>query len=87
MSDTQIVYIRETLWRSVASDCVTLLTLVSMIGLGVLLKSEAMQWVGAIVFFLSLMARFRSGYPRMTPQEAADRLAKDFGVVGKVDGK
>lgn len=64
-------------WRdSLVSNASTLVTFVGMIGIGVYFDSTAMQWVGGIVFMLSLFGRAStiSGKNRMTVAKARKRL-------------
>lgn len=52
-----VLILRETVSESLISDGVTLAVGAVFVGLGVLLKSEAMQWLGAILTMLSVFAR------------------------------
>jgi hypothetical protein len=85
MSDKEVIIILYTtktgLWaRSLVSYGIIL----GLIGIGILTGSDAMQWVGAILAMLSLvgMAKSHSDRSKKTPQEAADYLTRNFGVVG-----
>ena len=85
MADKNILLLRETIAESIISDVVTVITLVVIIALAVyVFKSEAMQWVGGIMFFLWLLARAaRIGLGRTwrSPQEAADYLRDKYGAT------
>lgn len=52
-----VLIIRETVSESLISDGVTLAVGAVFVGLGVLLKSDAMQWLGAILTMLNVFAR------------------------------
>ncbi len=90
MSNKEILIIHETIAESVISDLVTLGTLSTIIALSVyIFESEAMQWVGAIIFFIWLLSRaseHRKGMGYRTAQELANYLSKKYGVIAK-DGK
>lgn len=82
MSDTENdIYISyETALYSWVHDASTFVMAAGLIGLGVYLESTAMQWTGAIVFFLTTIATAALDKKRQTPQQAADFLYKKFGV-------
>lgn len=65
-----VIVLRETLAQSVWSDTVTVSTGFMFMLPGYFLGSSAMQWVGALIFFLSLLARASGKANRMTPDEA-----------------
>lgn len=74
-------YCHETAWQSTRRDAVTLATFATMIGLGVICNSSAMQWTGALIFFMSLFARSKSAMRTMTPDEIrADLLRLETGT-------
>ncbi len=87
MSDKEILIIHETVIESVITDLVTIGTLSAIIGLSVyVFESEAMQWVGAIIFFVWLLSRSSKagrGMGYRTAQDAANYLCKNYGVVAK----
>lgn len=74
--DGKIILIRERFWESAASNLGTFLTLSAMIGLGVYLDSEAMQWVGGVLFLISVFSRANSRAlsGRMTIAQAREKL-------------
>jgi hypothetical protein len=81
---TTVLIISQTPWHAAWERLLALASVVAVIGLGVLLNSEAMQWLGFLCVILSaLLLALRQGKSRVTPQEAADRLLRDFGVVGQ----
>jgi hypothetical protein len=57
-------------------------TLLACIGLGVIIQSDALQWIGAILWFVGIISTSVSYATKAhkTPQEAADYLAKTYGV-------
>lgn len=59
-------------------------TLFGAIGVGVVIKSDALQWIGAIVWLLAMFgfATSLAKQSNRTPQQAADYLAKKYGVIG-----
>lgn len=57
MKEQTIIVLRETVAESLISDLGTFLTAAAIIGLGVYLQSSAMQWTGAVVFFLLAIGR------------------------------
>lgn len=63
--------------------------LFGLIYIGVLLDSDAMQWVGAILAMLSIIG-FAVRYNKQstkTPQEAADYIAKTYGAVASPEAR
>lgn len=72
MSDPEIIVIRETAVQSIVSDAVTLATFGTMIGIGIWMASDAMQWIGGVTFFLWMLARRKA--PRLTIKEARQRI-------------
>lgn len=82
-----VILIRESAREAWRRDASLLAFLVCAIGIGVMLDSAAMQWVGAAVFFVGLLNR-AAGAARncqMTPQDAADLLRQKYGAIGKDD--
>ncbi len=59
-SNHTVIVLKETAIQSLVSDAITLATFAAMIGLGVFLQSDAMQWVGGLVFFLWALGRTKS---------------------------
>lgn len=53
----EVVIIHETIAKSWLRDLSTFTLLAALIGLGVLLDSAAMQWIGAIIGFITIVAR------------------------------
>jgi hypothetical protein len=63
-------------------------TLLGCIGIGVMVGSDALQWIGGVVWFIGLvgMAMAFSKNAHKTPQEAANHLFKNYGVKANVAG-
>lgn len=76
MSKHEIIIIHETPLQSWKRDASSVTGFVALIGIGWLLDSSAMQWVGAILGFLFIIgAAFKLGRDnRMTVEEARKRL-------------
>ncbi|MFG1246763.1 hypothetical protein [Xanthobacter flavus] len=72
MSDPEIIIISESAAKSIVTDAVTLATFGAMIGIGVWMASDAMQWVGALFFLFWLLARRKA--PHLSIAEARKRL-------------
>lgn len=53
----KIIILHETVWQSWLRDASTFALFLGLIGIGVLLQSVALQWVGAIIAFISIGAR------------------------------
>lgn len=82
----KFILLHETVFQAIVKDFVTFLTTFILIGLGVLIGSTVMQVFGAIVAVLLVLSkaiRAMKGFPILTPQQAADKLKKDFGVTAK----
>ena len=52
-----VILLRETWWRSLVKDAGSFAMVAGLAGVGVLLDSTALQWIGAIMGFLWVMAR------------------------------
>jgi hypothetical protein len=81
--EPKVIMLRESLRDCIISDAITLGMAVSLTGFGRWMGSEALQWVGAIVFFLAMFAKANNwrNNSNKTPQQAADWLRDTFGVV------
>src|SRR5436190_870011 len=66
MSQPKILIISETIAKSWAIDASTFALFVGLIGIGWLLNSSAMEWVGAGIGFLTILARFSGRKKAMT---------------------
>jgi hypothetical protein len=67
---TQIIVITESTLQSWARDASTLALFVSLIGIGIALDSPAMQWVGALVGFITITARAAGKAKKLTKEQA-----------------
>lgn len=77
-----VVILHESVFQSVVRDLFTFAMVVGIIGVGVVVGSSAMQWVG---FLMVITFLFAKGLQRKvksikTPQEAAYWLKAKFGV-------
>lgn len=81
-AEQTIVCIHQTLIGSILSDLFSVSSLAALIGLGVILNSQAMQWCGFLLGSLWFIGRVTAVQKksRMTPQEAADFIARNFNV-------
>lgn len=57
MNKPTVIILHETVLQSLARAAGTFFMLAALIGLGVLLQSVALQWVGAIMGFIWLVAK------------------------------
>jgi len=57
---THIVIVDDRLWMSAGRDAVSFAVFFAMVGLGVFLQSSAMQWVGAMLWFLWIISKAAS---------------------------
>ena len=55
--ENKFILVRETVAGSIIRDTYTVAGLVFLIGLGWLIGSDAMQWFGGILAFISLIGR------------------------------
>lgn len=74
MSEKTLIVVHETVWHSYAKDAGTFVMLTALIGLGVLLNSSAMQWIGAIFGFITIIAR-GSGLMKRSHKTVAEARA------------
>lgn len=72
----EVILIRETARESWKADMSSVVGFVALIGIGVVLDSTAMQWVGAILGFITFMGRFNRMMKdnRLTIEQARKRL-------------
>lgn len=83
----EYIVISETLLQSVIRDLISIVMLLLSIGIGVFLKSTALQWVGALFFIIScfsLTARLFNKPPK-SAQALANYLYKEHGVKAEID--
>ena len=70
------------LWRRLVTGLAMLGAQLFLIGVGVVVGSAAMQWAGFVTLGLILIAWVAATAAlRMTPQQAADHLHKQYGVT------
>lgn len=77
----EVIIVREGVVQSLIKDAGTFLMAVALVGIGVLLASTAMQWIGAFVFFTSVIALHQRDNLTMTVPEARKRLDEIEGVA------
>lgn len=68
--EKSFIIIRESVAESWARDASTLCLFVFLIGIGVVLKSDAMQWLGAIIGFFVVISRTFGMRNEMTKDQA-----------------
>lgn len=75
-------YVYENWPTRVANDLMAVGVPLALMGIGVWLESGAMQWFGFVLASLWVFGRAKNAAEksRMSPQEAANRLAEQFGV-------
>ncbi len=76
MSDkeTHVIVLYETVLQSWARDAGSFAMIFGVIGVGVVLDSSAMQWLGAICAFLALIGRASGKTKRLTKAEAIEYI-------------
>jgi amino acid permease len=76
MAEKQLILIREKVLESWLRDAGTFALFGSLIGIGVLLESVALQWVGAIIGFLTIFVKAATARKShtMTIAQARKRL-------------
>lgn len=77
MNGQKILLVYETPASCLLSDLITISCPVSLIGIGVLLQSDAMQWFGFIMSFIVILARQVSGNSKIKLCKSVD-AAKDW---------
>lgn len=85
MKSPEVILIRESWADSLISDFTSFALALVLIGIGVWLQSSAMQWLGFVLFAICLCTRAtgKMNSARVTAQEAADKLKRDYNVVAK----
>jgi hypothetical protein len=69
-TETQIIVITESTAESWARDASTLALFVLLIGIGIALDSSAMQWSGAVVGFITILAKASGKAKKLTKEQA-----------------
>lgn len=81
----EVIVLYETALQSWLRDASSVAMFVALIGIGVLLDSSAMQWIGAIIGFLAIFTRASgaSRKCRMTLDQARKRIDEiEAGMAG-----
>jgi len=72
----ETVFVYENLLQSICADIFTFAMIISMIGLGVYLGSNSMQWFGAFMAFITIYSRSGASPKRMSREEAIEFLIR-----------
>jgi hypothetical protein len=78
-----VIMVHETTLQGWARDAGTLALFASLIGIGILADSSAMQWAGAIMAFITTCVRESGKVERLSIAEARAKLDA---LEGKSDG-
>lgn len=72
----EVIVLKESLAQSIARDAVTFVTCAGLVGLGWWIGSDAMQWIGGVMFVFSLAVRMAGVVQKnkFTIAEARKRL-------------
>jgi hypothetical protein len=70
----EVIIIKEGVLESWLNDAGTFVMFATLIGIGVLIGSPAMQWVGGIIGFIAIGTRPTLHRKRMTIAEARAKL-------------
>ena len=73
-TQTKVIVIRETVKESIISDTYSYLMAIAMMLPGYLLDIAAMQWLGAILFMITLLAMGANKKVKMSIDEAREYL-------------
>lgn len=71
---TEIMLVHETVLQSWARDASTFALIIAIMSIGIFAGSSAMQWLGAIVAFITMTVRASGRVPRLSISEARKRL-------------
>lgn len=69
-----VIVVSESFRASAANDAFMFATIVSLIGIGVLLDSSAMQWIGGLLGMITISVRAAGKTKPMTIAEARAKL-------------
>lgn len=75
MKERTVIVLHETPLQSWVRDASSVVMFITLIGIGVFLESNAMQWVGAILGFLVIIGKAANLSNKMTVSEARAHLA------------
>lgn len=78
-----IVLSKAPLLKLLTRSVITLMTVVGIIGVGLYLQSEAMQWAGFVLLIFIAIGNGINPPKNKTPQQAADYLLKEYGVTAE----
>jgi hypothetical protein len=70
----KVIILEETYLESLSKDVTTVALFISLVFIGVYLESNALQWMGAIIAFLSIAAR-ASGWRKQQTMTREQALA------------
>ncbi|MFP2872627.1 hypothetical protein ACLEIY_10310 [Acetobacter tropicalis] len=88
-TDQEFLLIAQTALGGIMVNISTFVLVLATIGIGVWLDSSPMEWVGAIMFWMVLIARAANRKSNKKafdhPQELADYLHRKYGVIAKVE--
>ena len=71
---TEIIILHETVMQSWLRDLSSLAVSIAMVGVGKWIGSEALQWVGALLFFAVLLGQVKGSKDKLSIQKARARL-------------
>jgi hypothetical protein len=85
MKSPDVMLVDESVNRSIIKDTFTFAMVTSLIGIGVVLESNAMQWFGAFMAMIGILGGIKkySKNGTMTPQQAADYLRDNYGATSE----
>lgn len=70
----EVIIVHESIAESWARDASSVVGFILLIGIGVYLESNAMQWVGAIIGFVTIVSLAMKRDNRLSVSEARKRL-------------
>lgn len=75
MADTvHVVIIKETVKESILTDAITFMMVFSLVGIGIWLNSNSLQWIGGFFAIMAVSSRALGKWKRMTIAEARQFL-------------
>ena len=85
MKSPDVMLVVEGVKQSIIKDAFTFVMVTSLIWIGVVLNSNAMQWFGAFMAMICILGAFKKYIKNqtMTPQQAADYLRDNYGVTAE----
>lgn len=74
--DREVIILHETALQSWIRDASSAVMFIALIGIGVYLESSAMQWVGAVLGFLTIIGKAINHHnqSKMTVEQARKKL-------------